>query len=79
MEGYIIVDGVLSSCYASVDHDLSQVGMKPLQLFPWMAKLIFGEDTGLQVFASIAGVLASTILPYEQCTMCLYFNIITNN
>ena len=33
-EGIIMVDGVLASCYPSVNHDLSQIGMTPMQWFP---------------------------------------------
>ena len=31
MEGNIIVDGVLASCYASVDHDLGHIAMVPMR------------------------------------------------
>ena len=33
-EGNIVVDGVVASCYASVNHDLVHVGMAPLRWFP---------------------------------------------
>ena len=34
MEGNIIVDGVLASCYASFDHDLAHIAMAPMQWIP---------------------------------------------
>ena len=33
MEGNIIVDGVLTSCYGIVDHDIVQIVMKPIQWY----------------------------------------------
>ena len=33
MEGNIIVDGVLASCYVSPDHDLAHIAMTPCDGF----------------------------------------------
>ena len=49
-----MVDGVLASCYPSVNHDVSQIGMTPMKLFPGAVGWIFGEENGLQGFAIIA-------------------------
>ena len=48
MEGNILVDGVLASCYASVNHDLAHVVMKPLLWFPSMMGLLLGEEKSTQ-------------------------------
>ena len=64
MDGNIVVDGVLASCYASIDHDLAHFGMIPMRWFPTMAKWIFGEeDTGSQIAVSLAKPLGKWILP----------------
>ena len=60
-EGKIMVDGVLASCYASVDHELAHVGMMPLQWFPKIVRWIFGGDDGFSTFAKM-GKLG---LPHE--------------
>ena len=53
MEGNIVVDGVLASCYPSSDHDLAHFGMGPLRWFPKIIHWIFGEDNGLQGYVRI--------------------------
>ena len=52
-EGNIMVDGVLASCYASFDHNLAHIVMAPLQWFPEIMELIFGEKNGSPVFVNI--------------------------
>ena len=47
MEGNIVVDDVLASCYPDIDHDMSHFGMTPMRWFPKMIELIFGEDSGI--------------------------------
>ena len=44
MNGNIMVDGVLASCYSSLDHDLHHVVMTPLQWFPEVTKWTFGGE-----------------------------------
>ena len=63
MEGNIIVDGVLASCYPSGDHDVAHFGMAPIRLFPDMIKDIFGEDNGVYVYANELG---KYLLPYNN-------------
>ena len=48
-----MVDGILASCYASVNHDLAHIGMKPLRLFHWIIGRVYGEDNGLHGFAAV--------------------------
>ena len=58
LEGKIIVDGVLASCYATVDHDLAHVGVTPIRWFPGMMELIFGENYGFSLYAKTAEDMA---------------------
>ena len=50
MDGNIVVDGVLASCYASFDHDLAHIMMSPIRLFPDMINWMFSEDNGYSVY-----------------------------
>ena len=61
-----MVDDVLASCYASADHGLSHLAMTPFQHFPDIINLIFGEDYGFQVSATIAEQLSTWLLPHGQ-------------
>ena len=63
MEGKIIVDGVLASCYANFPHDLAHVMMVPMQRFANAIECIFGEDTGFSTFVSTARELGFSLLP----------------
>ena len=65
-EGNIIVEGVLSSCYASFDHDLAHIAMKPIQWFPALIQWIFGEDDGLATYVGTTKLLGKLLLPYGQ-------------
>ena len=64
MDGNIMVDGVLASCYPSLDHDLLHVAMTPLQWFPKVTKWIFGEDHGLHAYVKILANLAHWLAPH---------------
>ena len=50
MEGNIVVDGVLASCYAIVDHYIAQTVMKPIQWYPDVIELVFGNDHGVSAY-----------------------------
>ena len=63
MEGHIIVDGVLASCYASFDHDLAHMAMTPIQWFPQVMEFIFGEDNGSSVFVKMTKEFGRWMLP----------------
>ena len=55
MEGNIVVDGILASCYADYDHDLSHIGMTAMRWFPGILEWIFGIDKYSQsLFAKMA-------------------------
>ena len=61
MEGNIMVDGVLASCYALTSHDLSHFSTTDIRWFPKITQWIFGENNGSLVYASIAEHLATWI------------------
>ena len=63
MEGKIIVDEVLASCYADFHHDLAHLTMVPMQRFSVVMNWIFGEDAGFSVFVSTARGLGILLLP----------------
>ena len=65
MEGNIVVDGVLASCYAGFDHDAEHFGMAPLRWFPEMTEWMFGEDKGFHVYVQTLMEILSWILPHE--------------
>ena len=65
-DGNIIVDGIVASCYASLDHDLAHISMKPMQ---WSSKIIgwiFGEKYGFPTFIRTTEELGKWIMPYWQ-------------
>ena len=66
MEGNIMVEGVLASCYASSDHDLAHFAMRPILWFPSVIEYIVGDDTGFQIYSGINAQLGKWMLPNEQ-------------
>ena len=46
-----MVDEVLASCYAFINHELAHIGMMPIQWFPEIIQWVFGEDDGFSTFA----------------------------
>ena len=66
MEGNIVIDGILASCYPSSNHDLAHFGMAPIRWFPEIIECIFGEDDGFQGFVKINKYLSQWLFPYQQ-------------
>ena len=66
MDGNIMVNGVLASCYASVDHNLGHIGMSPVRSFPEMLEWTFGWDDGSSAFTKMAKKLSKSLLPFGQ-------------
>ena len=64
--GNIVVDGVLASCYANIDHHLAHFTMTPMKWFPEIMEWIFGEDTGFSIFVVMARQLGILMLPCGQ-------------
>ena len=63
MEGNIVVDGVLASCYPSCHHDVSHIGMTPVSWFPDVIQWIFGEDDGFSVYANVLEHFGRLVFP----------------
>ena len=63
MDGDIIVDRVLASCYAFGNHDLAHIGVALLRWFPRMIALIFDEDYGISIYATTAEDISKWIMP----------------
>ena len=62
----IIVDGVLTSCYAGTHHDLGNLMATPMQRFPAVIEWIFGDDAGLPAYVTTARQLSKMLLPEGQ-------------
>ena len=54
MEGNIVVDGVLASCYASSNHDMAHIGIALMRWFPETLNYIIGEDKEHPVYVNLA-------------------------
>ena len=65
MDGNIVVDGVLASCYAFPDHHLAHFGMTPIRLFPGRIKWLLGDDKYSPVFVEIMNHMGEVILPFS--------------
>ena len=65
VEGSIIVDDVLASCYASVDHDIAHFAMAPMKRFPGLVDLFVAENNDSPVFVDIVKELTKLFLPSE--------------
>ena len=63
MEGNIVVDGVLASCYAIVDHDVAQIVMKPIQWYPDGTELVFGDENGVSAYINVLKIIGRWLLP----------------
>ena len=64
MEGNIVVDGVLSSCYDSFDHDLAHMVLRPMQWFPDILEKIFGKENGLSGYGEITKGFGRWMVPF---------------
>ena len=53
MNGNIVVDGVLASCYAFPDHDIAHIGMTPLRWFPQVIEMVFGVEDGILGYVNV--------------------------
>ena len=65
MEGRILVDDILASCYASVHHDFAHIGMTPIWWFPDVIEWIVGEINGSVPYIKINEELGRWVLPYK--------------
>ena len=62
MEGNIMVDGILASCFASTDHDIAM----PIRWFPTKMAWIFGVENECAFHAKFLEEVARWILPHGQ-------------
>ena len=58
-----MVDGVLASCYAIVDHNIAQIVMKPIQWYPAIIELVFGDENGVSAYINVARSVGRWVLP----------------
>ena len=58
-----MVDGVLASCYAIVDHDIAQIVMKPIQWYPDVTELVFGDENGVSAYINVLKIIGRWLLP----------------
>ena len=65
MQGNIVVDGVLASCYGSYNHDIAHIAMTPMRWFPDLLELIFGREIGSPKFVNIAQNFGEWLLPWD--------------
>ena len=66
MEGAIIVDNILASCYASFDHDLAHLAITPVHWFPEAIKWIFDEVNSIINYVNIIKDFGRYLLPHEK-------------
>ena len=51
--GNVVVNGVLASCYATANHGMAHFAMMPLQWYPEIIKLVFGNYNGSPTYVGI--------------------------
>ena len=64
MEGNIVVDEVVASCYASHDHDLVHIVMAPFLRFPETIEILFGKHRGFSIYVKTWQKLGRYVLPF---------------
>ena len=64
VEGNIIIDGALASCYAFPDHYLAHIMMTPMRWFPAALELIIGKKDGSPEFINMAQDFGELLLPH---------------
>ena len=64
MEGNIVVDRVLASCYASFHHDLTHFAMTPICWFPGMTEWLFGVEEDFPAYVNILKGLRKAALRF---------------
>ena len=65
MDGTIIVDGILASCYAFSDHDMAHIGMSPIRWIPRLIEMIFGKNNESPPFLNVVERFAKIVFPSE--------------
>ena len=60
MEGNIIVDGVLASCYADYDHDMAHFAVSPMAWVPGLIEAIFSIQNDSPSYAKLVDDVSSS-------------------
>ena len=66
MEGNIVVNEVLASCYPSTHHDLAHFAMTPFRYFPQLIMSIFHDENGFSGFVKIMEDFGKWAIPNCQ-------------
>ena len=66
MEGNIVVDRILASCYPSTHHDLAHFAMTPIRYFPQLIMSTFYEENGFSSFVKIMKDVGKWVFPDYQ-------------
>ena len=53
MDGNIVVDGVLASCYAHVHHDLGHMATTPIRKIPRIIDWIFSKENEPTIYIKV--------------------------
>ena len=59
INGKILVDGVLASCFPGSYHDLVHLVITPMQRFSEVVEWFFGNDAGFPVYVDTADILGT--------------------
>ena len=65
LDGNIVIDEILASCYAFPDHNLAHLGMTPMRWYPEVIKSIFGVENGSPGYVKVAEVFGDWLLPFD--------------
>ena len=69
MEGNILVDGVLASCYAGFDHDAEHIAVTPLLWFPTIMDFFLGAEKSTHAYLKILQHMGAVTVPSWQKLM----------
>ena len=61
-----MVDDILASCYAEVDHYLAHVTMTTMQWFPEILDWVFGVDAGFSLFVDMIQNISLLLFPHGE-------------
>ena len=64
MDGTIVVDGILASCYAFSDHHIAHIGTTAIHWFPELIEIIFGKDYESTAFVQVVEEFGKMVFPF---------------
>ena len=65
MEGSIVVEGVLASCYVFPDHDLAHTGTILIRWFPEVMEWLLGVEDGSLGYVKVAEKVGTWMLSHD--------------